>query len=131
MRWLTTLTEIVILSAFAFGDGFPIGTKVPSIQVIENSVPVTLSAAAAPATVVIFISTKCPISNSYNERMSAIYRDYSSRGVQFAFVNANANETADEVEEHAKANQFSFKVYKDTGDVLADQFGATVTPEAY
>ena len=97
MRWPAVLAAAVMLSTAAFGDGFPIGIKVASIQVTDNSVPVTLSPSTAPATVVIFISTKCPISNSYNERMSAIYHDYSSRSVQFVFVNANANETPEEI----------------------------------
>ena len=110
---------------------FTIGSKVESIKVSENSVPVAVSPSKAPATVVIFTSTKCPISNSYNDRMNSIYKDYSDRGVQFVFVNANSNEPLAEIEEHAKANQFPFKVYKDVNNVLADEFGATVTPEAY
>jgi protein-disulfide isomerase len=116
--------------ATAYAD-FPLGSKLDSIQVSENSVPITVPTTGAPATVVIFISTKCPISNSYNDRMNSVYKEYSEKGVQFAFVNANANEPLSEIEEHARANQFAFKVYKDVNNLLADQFGATVTPEVY
>src|SRR6266851_8805749 len=59
-------------------------------------------------TVVIFISTQCPVSNGYNERMNALHDDYSRRGVHFIFINANANESAAEVEEHARSHGFSF-----------------------
>jgi len=79
----------------------------------------------------IFISTKCPISNSYNERMIALNHEYSGRNIQLVFVNSNSNEPVTEIEEHAKANGFTFKVYKDVNGVLANQFGATVTPECY
>src|SRR5215470_6863011 len=54
-------------------------------------------------TAVIFISAVCPISNDYNDRMGAIYRDYTSKSVQVVFVNANSNEKPEEVIEHAKA----------------------------
>lgn len=80
-------------------------------------------------TVVTFISTQCPISNDYNDRMSALYREYSPRGVKFFFVNANATEPASVVAEHAKSAGFPFAVYKD--DNAADKLGAQVTPEAF
>ncbi len=80
-------------------------------------------------TVVTFISTQCPISNDYNDRMSALYRDYSAKGVKFFFVNANSTEPALVVAEHAKSAGFPFAVYKDEN--AADRLGAQVTPEAF
>jgi len=82
-------------------------------------------------TVVVFVATKCPISNGYNERMNAVYKDYTAKGVHFVFVNANNNEPPAEVEEHAKAHALAFPVYKDRNNVVADLFGAQVTPEAF
>src|SRR3954454_9498640 len=107
---MRTLALAAVFSCFlaAAQPEFAVGSKVDTIRVSENSVLVSISPANAKATIVIFISTKCPISNSYNERMNAIYKDYSDRGVQFVFVNANANEPVQEIEDHAKANQFSF-----------------------
>jgi cytochrome oxidase Cu insertion factor (SCO1/SenC/PrrC family) len=32
-------------------------------------------------TVLIFVATKCPVSNAYNERMQKLAEDYASRGV--------------------------------------------------
>jgi peroxiredoxin len=78
-----------------------------------------------------FISVQCPVSNSYNERMNALYRDYASKGVKFIAINANRTEPAPAVLEHARAHNFAFSVYKDENNVVADQFGATVTPETY
>lgn len=84
-----------------------------------------------PVTVVTFLSTICPISNAYNDRMNAIYKEYSAKGVKFVFVNANSNESAGVVRKHAKDVGFEFPVYKDAGNVAADLFGASVTPESY
>ena len=80
-------------------------------------------------TVVIFISTQCPISNDYNDRMSALYNDYSAKGVKLFFVNANSTEPASVVAEHAKSVAFSFPVYKDEN--AADKLGAQTTPESF
>ncbi len=82
-------------------------------------------------TAVIFVSTKCPVSNDYNDRMTALYKDYASKGVQFVFVNSNQNESGGEVAKHAIEVGFPFKVYKDSGNKVADRFKAEVTPHAY
>ncbi|MEP6538983.1 MAG: redoxin domain-containing protein [Bryobacteraceae bacterium] len=129
MRRLLAATLLCVLSASA--EEFSVGSKIAQFEVKDGSKTVTISPSNADATVLIFISTQCPISNSYNERMNALYKDYSGKNVHLVFVNANANESPAEITEHAKANRFAFAVYKDPGNVLADRFGATVTPETY
>lgn len=92
---------------------------------------VPLASLRGPVTVVTFVSTQCPISNAYNDRMQALYKDYEGQAVHFIFVNANRTEQAAEVASHAKAVGFTFPVYKDdTGDV-AGFFDAQVTPESF
>ena len=111
---------------------FKVGGKVADFNVQDlKGATVPFSKLKGATTVVMFISTKCPISNDYNERMTAVFNDYASKGIHFVFVNANVNEPAEEVEMHAKKAGFPFPVYKDAGNVIADKFGATVTPEAY
>jgi hypothetical protein len=80
-------------------------------------------------TVVLFYSTVCPISNEYNDRMSVLYR--TAKDVQWIVVNANQNETAQQIRDHVKAAEFAFPVYMDKESVAADRVGATVTPEAF
>ena len=113
-------------------SGQSIGSTAPGLQLSELSgKPVAADSYRAAATVVIFISTKCPVSNRYNERLSALYNDYSARGVQFFFVNANENEAPKEILEHRGKAGYPFAVYKDEGNRMADQFNARVTPESY
>jgi peroxiredoxin len=83
------------------------------------------------ATVLIFIATRCPVSNGYNERMKAIAADYAARGVNVVGINANSTEPIEEVKQHAADKGFRFAVLKDKGNVIADRFDAQVTPEAY
>ena len=86
---------------------------------------------AKKATVVMFISTECPVSNAYNERITALYNDYKDQEVQFVGINSNKNESIKEIAEHNKANKFHFSVLKDLKNEIADKFGARRTPEIY
>jgi peroxiredoxin len=81
--------------------------------------------------VLIFVSTKCPVSNAYNDRMEKLAQDYKARGINVIGINANAAETGEAVKAHAAENKLSFPIFKDPANKVADRLGATVTPEAY
>lgn len=82
-------------------------------------------------TVMIFLSTVCPISNDYNDRMSALYRELTAKGVQWLAINANQNEPWSEVDAHRQQAGYPFPVWKDRNNVVADKVGASVTPEVF
>lgn len=82
-------------------------------------------------TVVMFIATRCPVSNDYNERMRVLAEQYMPKGVRFVGINSNAIEPTQEVAEHAKRNRFPFPVLKDEGNKIADRFNAQFTPEIF
>jgi hypothetical protein len=83
---------------------------------------------AGQVTAVFFISAICPIGNDYNDRFSALYRDYQGRGVQLLFVNSNVNEPAEMVAKHAREVLFPFPVYRDERAAVADLLAAESTP---
>jgi peroxiredoxin len=83
------------------------------------------------AVAVIFIATQCPFSKAFDHVMADLAKEYESRGVAFVAINSNKTEPVAEVAEHAKKNGFIFPVLKDEGNVIADQFGAAVTPEVF
>jgi peroxiredoxin len=85
----------------------------------------------AKVVVLMFISTRCPVSNSYNERMVQLYDDYSAKGVTFLAINANKLENVDEIKEHAQEHKFPFPVLKDVKNSVADAVDAQVTPEIF
>ena len=82
-------------------------------------------------TVLIFIATRCPVSNGYNTRMAKLAEDYKSKGVNVIGINSNSIEPADEVKKHAAEKGLTFAILKDAGNVVADRFDAQVTPEAF
>ncbi len=115
-----------------FAGGLNVGDKVPDFTLKSvDGKDVKYSSLAGDVTVITFVATRCPVSNDYNERMKAIYADYHPKGVKFVFINSNKQEDAAEVKEHAQKQGFQFAVYKDPGNVVADLFGAQVTPETY
>jgi len=83
------------------------------------------------AIVVMFIATRCPVSNDYNDRMVELYNDYADKSVAFLGINSNKSEPVKEIKEHAEKHGFQFPVLKDHENVIADRFGATRTPEVY
>ncbi|MCA1630344.1 MAG: redoxin domain-containing protein [Acidobacteria bacterium] len=82
-------------------------------------------------TVLIFVSTRCPVSNAYNERMQKLSEDYRGRGVSVVGINANATESADDIRAHAKEKGLAFVILKDKDNRIADRLGAGHTPEAF
>ena len=82
-------------------------------------------------TVLIFISTRCPVSNMYNERMQKLAEEYRAKGVSVVGINSNAPEAAGEIKSHAAEKGLTFPVLKDHTANIADRLGATRTPEAF
>lgn len=83
------------------------------------------------AIIVMFIATRCPISNDYNQRMAKVYADYKDKGVTFLGINSNKQEDVEEIKEHAEENGLDFVILKDWENKIADVFDASFTPEIY
>jgi peroxiredoxin len=85
----------------------------------------------AKAVVVVFSGTECPLANLYVPTLKALHEEYSGKGVQFLLINANVQDSFIEVSAHAQEREIPFPVLKDFNHAVADQFGATRTPEAF
>jgi thiol-disulfide isomerase/thioredoxin/mono/diheme cytochrome c family protein len=83
------------------------------------------------AIVVVFLGTECPVNNAFLPVLAELHKVYADKGVQFLGVNANQQDTAERVAEHARKNAVPFPVAKDPRNVVADKFGAKRTPEAF
>jgi peroxiredoxin len=83
------------------------------------------------ALVVVFLGTKCPVANSYAAPLEKMSRKYQDRSVQFIGINANTDETLEDIAEHARDYQLFFPVLKDARQAVANALGAQVTPEAF
>jgi peroxiredoxin len=81
-------------------------------------------------TVVMFFSTRCPISNAFNFRRNTIYRDFKKR-VKFIVVDSNSNESLEEVRAYAGEVGFDFPVYMDPNNEVSDRFGVLATTDTF
>lgn len=107
------------------------GGQVPDFTVQDmRGHSVNYRARKRHVTVVMFFSTRCPISNAFNYRRNMIYRDYKDR-VEFIVVDSNSNEPLEEVRAYASQVGFDFPVYKDVGNVVADRFGVLTTTDTF
>jgi peroxiredoxin len=80
--------------------------------------------------VVIFLSSECPVVRGYNDRINRLAADLYAKGINVIGVNSNYSETLEQVKKHAEEH-YKFPVLIDKENVLADQFGANVTPETF
>jgi peroxiredoxin len=102
--------------------------KLPDADGAEHSLK---SLAGKHGAVIIFVATRCPVSNAYNDRMEKLAQDYQAKGVNVIGINSNVTEPASEVKSHAAAKNLTFTILKDDGNRIADRLGANHTPEAY
>jgi peroxiredoxin len=102
--------------------------KLPDADGAEHSLK---SLTGKNGAVIIFVATKCPVSNAYNDRMEKLAQDYKARGINVIGINSNNTEPASEVKSHAGEKHLTFTILKDDGNKIADRLGATRTPEAY
>ena len=122
----------ILIAGALWGEEARVGSRVSDFSVTDlTGTPVAFRTLKGNLSVVAFIATRCPISNAYNDRMNALYKDYAPKGVRFIFLNSNSNEPPAEVEQHARSAGFAFPVYKDPNNVVADRFGAMATPEMF
>ena len=110
---------------------FRLGSVVTDFVVTEaTGTPVHYIALKGNVTVLMFFSTRCPISNAFNYRRNQLYLEFRDR-VNFIAVDSNSNESLTEVRDYARAVGFDFPVYRDANNVMADRFGAQVTTDTF
>lgn len=82
-------------------------------------------------TLVVWLSAQCPVVKGYKDRINEIAAEYQSKGIAFVGINSNATEDLNWVKSNKTEFGYNFPILIDKGNVLADKWGATVTPEVY
>lgn len=81
--------------------------------------------------VVAFLGTECPLAKLYGPRMQQLSEEFASQGVTFIGINSNRQDSITEMANHARIHNMEFPFLKDVGNAVADQFGATRTPQIF
>jgi hypothetical protein len=86
-------------------------------------------AAPAAATVLVFLSTECPIANRYAPELLRLHARLAPRGVAFYAVYPLSTDTPDAVRAHIRAYGLPFDAIRDPQHVLVRRSGVLATPE--
>lgn len=86
--------------------------------------------------VIVFSCNHCPYVQAYEDRLVAIQRDYTDRGVQLIAINSNDDtnypeDSYDNMVMRAKAKDFPFPYLRDASQDVARRYGATHTPQLF
>lgn len=87
----------------------------------------------ATVVVVVFTSNTCPYAVDVEDRLVALHKQFTDRGVAVVAINSNTAE-ADQLpamRERAQEKKFRFPYLDDASQELARRYGATTTPEFF
>lgn len=79
--------------------------------------------------VAVFLSAKCPCSNSHTPVLKELAKDFPQ--YQFVAIHSNTNEDLEQSKNYFKNLSLPFPVIQDDHAKIADQFKALKTPHAY
>ena len=78
-----------------------------------------------------FMGTECPLAKLYSGRIQQFSSDYADQGVVVLGICSNVQDSIAELSAHARDHGITFPLLKDLNNKVADQFGATRTPEVF
>ena len=130
VAWVLTLSSPVALAQI---------TPRKSLTVRDiNGRTLTPFAPAGPASVVFFVATDCPVSNSYAPEIQRVCREYGTRGVECLLVYEDVDlhpspaHLAQQVRQHLKEYGYEgFTASVDRERTAANYVQASITPQAF
>lgn len=105
-----------------FGEAIEISTTDGD----EHRIPVL----GKTATVLVFLSSDCPIANKYAPELRRIQERFEDKGVAFLRVYGDTYHDVDEIRKHTEKYEYTMPAILDAEQVIVKRTGATVTPEA-
>ncbi len=81
-------------------------------------------------TVLLFVSTDCPVSNRYAPEISRLHAEFERLGLHFQLVYPNPLDTDAQIQKHLHAYSLPAIARRDPAHTLVQLAGATITPEA-
>lgn len=95
----------------------------------HDNLKVSVDLKQNPYTVFIFMSSRCPCSESHNHIIKKLSEDYT--GVRFVGVHSNYNEKITHVKAYFEKLNFNFPIVYDSKSLWAKELGAVKTPHVF
>jgi hypothetical protein len=105
-------------------------TRLPLLLLALAGCSASKAASPERIRVLFFITTDCPIANSFAPEIQRIVGDYRPRGVTFVIVYTDPYQEGEAAFRHAREYGYDSRVLVDGGRVQTRKYGITVTPEA-
>jgi peroxiredoxin len=133
-RLVLAIVALVGLSGSAWAAESAVGRKVEPFSLKdfrgrEHSLATMLRQHKGVA--VVFLGTECPLVKLYAARMQELSQAFAKQGVALVGIDSNRQDAITELDAFARINSLTFPILKDVGNKVADQLGATRTPEAF
>jgi peroxiredoxin len=122
---------ILILLLVPQAQGANVPARIEAEDLLTHQ-PVSVAIAdPTRATVVLFLSSRCPCSASHEERIKELYNEFSPKGFRFIGIHSNQDESPSSARAHFEKAGLPFPVLQDSGAKIANALGALKTPHAY
>ena len=92
---------------------------------------VSLITSSGKASIVVFLSAKCPCSQSHEVTLANLAKEFGPQGFRFVGVHSNSDESSELSIAHFKSSALPFPVVQDQSSQLATAFGALKTPHVF
>lgn len=127
------LAGFIMMPPVTEANGLEIGSTVESFSLpdTDGKMHTLDSLRGKEGTVIVWLSAQCPVVAAYKDRINEIAAAYKDKGINFVGINSNATEDLTWVKSNMAEFGYQFPMLIDKGNVLADKWGATVTPEVY
>ncbi len=115
-----------------------IGEPAPqfSLDDVVTGQTMNLAEYTGKVVVIAFQSINCPWdkmreSGGYQRYLSPLSQQYADQNVVFLAINANKNESVQEVGSYHQEHALPYPILKDTDNIIADAYNAQTTPHIY
>lgn len=110
----------------------PAVASAPGVVDLEGNAvdPLRVAMSRDELAVLVFVGTRCPISNRYAPTLSALAERWSDAPVRAWLVYPDPDDDAAAIATHVSAYGLRWPAVRDPAHTLAARAGATVTPEA-
>ncbi len=133
-----TLIVVLVLNGFLFNcvsaaDEKSFASPQPlrlSFTDINGSVHTPFADDSTLATILVFVSTDCPVANAFHPTLAQIQKEYKEAGLRFFVVHSSPRVTKQKITRHIKSYNISIPVVLDADQMIARSVHAKVTPEA-
>ena len=117
-------------------NGFSLGQVAPALELPDTRGELHALEEDPPATVVVWTCNHCPYALAWHDRLAAVARDYSPRGVRFLAVNSNdaqryPRDSLEAMRERVREERWPLPYLHDESQEAARAWAAQVTPHVY